>query len=454
MKNIYYYIGLTLLMAITAFGLGSCSSEDFTSPSESGIPKAVDYKDAIRVDIDQSTNYVTFSFKAKQVMPIWIIDGKTYSSMFSLRRYYRKAGNYSIDVKIANANGISDAAITKTFHIEKTIMNGFGGFVYDSDFNLWRKAVVNKPTFWYAPGWVQIADPAYVMDNASYVVSLPEATKETWQAQMLLRTNMSSSAANKYDFSVILTSTTDHPHVMVKLVDNTDDNIFYFAEPVKLSANEPLCYWKNDMKGLDIANLKLVIDFGGNTANTDVTIENVVFKDHADNDGTKVPDEVIVPDPNWAGVKSSDNIWYGMKFNNTFYYAPGWTLLPNPQLTVNDTEYSLDFPKATAGQWQNQVTFVTESLSTVSTEKYDFRVTLKSTNDIKGVTIKLAQENDDNVFLFLKRVDLVAGGDLVVKVISTDGVNISKGKLIFDFGGNPDNTNVSIKDIILQKHKD
>lgn len=454
MKNIYNYIGLSLLMAIIAFCMGSCSTEDFTAPNEAGIPQATDYENTIQIDVDQTNNYVTFSFKERKVMPVWIIDGKTYSSVFSMKKYYRKAGDYSIDVKIANANGISDAAITKTFHIDKTIMNGFGGFVYDSDFNLWKKATISKPTFWYAPGWAQIADPTYTTDNASYIVSLPEATTETWQAQMLIGTNMSSSTNNKYDFSVILTSTTDHPHVMVKLVSNTDDNVFYFAETVKLTANEPFCYWKSEMKGLDIANLKFVLDFGGNAANTDVTIENVVFKDHANDDGTKVPDEEIVLDPNWSDVESADNLWHGVKFSNTFYYAPDWSQLPNPTLTVNGTEYSLDFPSATSVQWQNQVTFVTENLSTVSTEKYDFRATLKSSNDVKGVTIKFAQDDDDNVFLFLKRVDLTAGDNVVFKVINTEGIDISKGKLIFDFGGNPDNTNVSIKDVILQKHKD
>lgn len=29
--------------------------------------------------------------------------------------------------------------ITKTFEIEKTIMNGFGGFVEDSEFNMFKE---------------------------------------------------------------------------------------------------------------------------------------------------------------------------------------------------------------------------------------------------------------------------------------------------------------------------
>lgn len=455
MKNIYRYIRATLLMATMIVCLASCSSEDFTSPNESGIPLAAEYEDAIQIDVDQETNYVTFSFKGKKgVMPVWIFDGKTYSSSFNMKRYYRKAGDYSVDIKIANANGTSDGIITRTFHINKTIMNGFGGFVYDSEFNMWKKATISAPTFWYAPGWGLIDDPEYTLADGTYTVSLPAATAETWQAQMVIRTDMASNAATHYDFSVILTSTKDHPHVMVKLVDSTDDDVYYFAQTVKLTANEPVCFWKSNMEGLDIANLNLVFDFGGNAAETDIIIESIVFKDHANDDGTVVPDEEIVPEPNWVDVESADNLWYGMSFTNIFYYAPGWSLLPDPTLNINGMEYSLNFPSATGEQWQNQVTFITENLATVSTENYDFRVILNASNDIKGITVKLAQEDDDTVYLFIKNIDLVAGEDVILKVINAEGIDISRGKLVFDFGGNPANTTVLIKDIILQKHKD
>ncbi|MDD4516253.1 hypothetical protein [Massilibacteroides sp.] len=454
MKKIDSYIRSILLMATIIFGMTACSPDDFTSPNEAGIPLASSYEEAIQVVVDQETNWVTFSFNGQGVMPVWIIDGKSYSSVFEMKKYYRKAGDYSIEVKIANANGMSDGAITKTFQITKTIMNGFGGFVYDSEFNLWKGATIDAPVFWYAPGWSQIADPAYKLDGATYSVSLPEATTDTWQGQMKLGTNISTNAAAHYDFSVILTATKDHPHVMVKLVDVTDDNIFYFAETTKLTANEPVCFWKSDMEGLDIANLMLVLDFGGNAEGTDVTIENIVLKDHANDDGTVIPDAPQVQDPNWSDVNSDDNLWKGVAFTNIFYYAPGWSQLPDPVLKIEGTQYSTNFPSATTDQWQNQVTFITDELATSASENYDFKVTLNASNEIKGVTVKFAQEDNDDVFLFLERIDLLAGEDVEVKVINAEGVDITKAKIVFDFGGNPENTDLVIKDIILQKHKD
>ena len=116
MKKIYIQICGMMLLFTLMISIAACSSESFTSPDEANIPIVSEYEDCILINVDQETNNVTFSFEGKTgVMPVWIIDGKSYSSTFSMTKYYRKAGDYSIEVKIANANGISDRAITKRF---------------------------------------------------------------------------------------------------------------------------------------------------------------------------------------------------------------------------------------------------------------------------------------------------------------------------------------------------
>lgn len=454
MKNIFRLSGGAIFVA--ALFLTACSPEDFKEPDQNGIPLAADYENAVSVEVDQETNYAYFTFDAqgKGVMPVWIIDGNSYSTSFTASKYYRKAGDYSVEVKIANANGISDGSIRKTFHVDKTKMNGFGGFVYDSDFNLWKTADVAAPSFYYAPGWSQIADPSYSTTDDGYVLTLPSATTEQWQAQMLVGTNISTTSDKNYDFSVILTSTTDHPSVTVKLTDSNDDGVFYFAETVALTANEPVCFWKSDMPGIDIPSLKFVLDFGGNADNTVVTVESIVIKDHANDDGTVVPDVPTIPEPVWSAVDSEDNLWYGVPFTISYYYAPGWNQTANPELKVDGTEYSISFPEATFEQWQNQVTLTTDGLAISSAENYDFRVTINASNDISQATVKLAQADDDGVYVVLERKDLVAGEDVDVKAINQAGVDITQAKLVFDFGSNPANTDVVIKDVILQKHKD
>jgi hypothetical protein len=444
------------MMAIAlTVGTTACSPDSFAEPNEAGIPSVSIYENDIDISVDQNTNYVTFTFNGSGVIPVWVIDGSTYSTNFSFQKYYRKAGDYTIDFKVMNANGMSDGTITRTFHIDKTIMNGFGGFDYDSDYNLWKKATIGTLTYWYAPGWSQIADPSVVAGNGSYVVSLPEATTDTWQAQMFIPTDISTSSANTYDFSIILTSTTDHPHVMIKLV-GSDDNVFYCAETVALTANEPYCFWKSDMPGLDIDALRLVLDFGGNEANTTVTVENIVLKDHANDDGTVVPETPQVAEPSWAGVDSADNLWSTANVSEFFYYyAPGWAQIADPATTVSADghEITLVMPDATWDQWQAQFHILNTGVALSASETYDFRVTIASTQAVGNTTIKLAQNDDDGIYLFSESVSLAEGDETVFKAIEVAGADISNAKLVFDFGGNPANTTVTIKNVILQVHK-
>lgn len=121
MKKIYSYIGGLLLVSVLAFM--ACSPEDFPSVSEGGIPIASSYEDAVEILVDQETNQVTFNLNSKGCMPVWIIDGKTYSTVNGLKKIYTKSGDYTVDVKIANTNGISDGTFTKTFHVDNTIID-------------------------------------------------------------------------------------------------------------------------------------------------------------------------------------------------------------------------------------------------------------------------------------------------------------------------------------------
>ncbi|NDV94561.1 hypothetical protein D0T84_06445 [Dysgonomonas sp. 521] len=161
-------------------------------------------------------------------------------------------------------------------------------------------------------------------------------------------------------------------------------------------------------------------------------------------------------DPQWCFELVSGpvavNLWADVSFTNSFYYAPGWNKLPDPELTTDGTKYTLKFPDATSDQWQNQVAFNTEGLATSADKNYNFSVTLNASNAIGGVTVKLCENVDgDTPVLLDSRVDLPAGEDVVFEQTDLPGVDISKGKLIFDFGGNPANTDVVIKNITLQE---
>ena len=65
---------------------------------------------------------------------------------------------------------------------------------------MWKSAVVAEPAFYYAPGWVQIANPEYTLNGSTYKVTLPIATTEKWQAQMPLVSDVATNSATTYDF--------------------------------------------------------------------------------------------------------------------------------------------------------------------------------------------------------------------------------------------------------------
>lgn len=463
MKKIIRYISGMMLAGALMISAAACSPDDFPSVNEAGIPVVADYEETIKVWVDQETNYAHFEFTgAKGVYPVWIIDGKSYSSSHHVEKYYRKAGDYTVEVKIANANGMGDGTITKTFHIDKTRLSGFGGFVYDGEFNMWKGATVEEPTFYYAPGWAQIADPVYSLNAGAYSVNLPQSTTDQWQAQMMLNTDIALEAGKSYDGSIILTSSKEHSSITWKVCEVGDDNNILYDSKNKIAvkAGEPLCVWFSDMpceKG--ISKVKVVFDFGGNAEKTEIIIEDFVIKDHADDDGTVVPKVDTTPEPAWVAVDSKDNLWNATAADLTFdyHYAPGWVQIAAPSLTTEGRAFSLVFTEATAERWQNQFKILTTLTSDTETV-YDFRLVLKSSEDIAGVTVKLVQsgggENDKNYF-FEERIDLVADVETAFWKSSVKAINAMDAiTLVLDFGGNPANTNVTIKDIILQKHKD
>lgn len=456
MKNIFKYMAGVL---VAGFAMTACSPEEF-SGTDGNIPQASDYAESFKITVNPETNYASFEFVSTPgITPVWIMDGPTYSSAYSFSKYYRKKGTYTVECKVKNANGISDGSIMKTFVVEKTKMNGFGGFAEDSDYNLFKGVTFTEPTFYYAPGWAQIDNPVWSYTKGAYNVTLPAATNERWQAQMMMNTGVTISAGKFYDFSIIMTSNVAHRGVKVKICQADTDTPILMDKDFSLEAGEPVCLWGANLEGVDMSNVKVVFDFGGNAANTEISIESFVLKDHANDDGTVIPD---APEPTWVAVDSENNIWNSATFTNSFYYADeNWGARPNPEMTIDGRTYTLSFPLATALQWQNQVIFATDLTADAGTA-YDFCVTLLANNAIKGVTLKLVQtdetdENGDPIkhdgnFFFAEQVDLEANVEKKFWVANKKAAEAMHAiSLVTDFGGNPADTKVTIKNIILQK---
>ncbi len=634
MKSIFKYMIWALA---AAFAFAACAPEEFVG-ADGNIPVLSEYESAIDIQVDQETNTVTFNLNAAGVMPVWYFDtekANAYSTVNGFKKIYTIAGDYTVDVKILNRNGMSDGVVKKTFHIDNSIVdytkyttmiagtdskewrinnevqghlgcgepgtdglnwwsappddkkdwgvyddiltfgadgsysynpgeggtvyvnkdvtlwkehntndgndfmapvdaqtstyeftsigtdlyvkfpantlfpyipyddiyanplykvlsitpkamelvvdNGaiswhytltsekgavvFNGFKYDSEFNLWKKATVGEPVFWFGDeSWQTMPNPECAINNGAYSFTMVEPSTSQWMRQFSILSDVQTSAANNYDFSVVVTTSTDHPNVTFKLVQDGDDGLFYFEEKVALKAFEDYVYWKSDMPGLDMTAVKLVLDFGGNAANTEVTVKNVVLKNHADDDGTVLPDSGNdggddPAQPDWVAVDSQDNIWNTIeKKDPTYYYAPGWAQIANPEMTTDGKSWTLKFPEATTDRWQNQFAIPTSMTATMD-DALDFKVTIYSSASFTAF-VKLTQADEpdtkhDNNFFFANDVVLTEYEETTfwlsnVKLPLNDAHQVD---LVFDFGGNPAGAEVTIKDIVIQKHK-
>ena len=403
----------------------------------------------------------------------WEVDGEDLYLILPANTYWPYYANVDF---IANPRFKVESISTKSADLvidngeiawHFTITSGaaevkFNGFNYNHEANLWKPVDAegaHSYSFFYAPGWTQIADPEVSCAGGKYTFSLPSATSEQWQAQCFIipTTDLPLSAATNYDFSCILNSSTDIKKVTLKLTDTANDGNFLFTENVNLTAFEDYVFYLSDLPGIDAAAVKMVFDFGGNPDNTEVSVSNIVLKDHAIDDGTVLPSvpEEPVAGPEEYKYDSEANLWKAADaaHSYSFFYAPSWSQLPDPEVENNGNEYLLKLPSATFAQWQAQFHIIPDNpVALESSKSYDFSVVLNSTTDIRAVTLKLTDVSSDDNFLFTENVNLTAFEDYIFDLSDLPGIDAAAVKMVFDFGGNPDNTEVTIKRIVLKDH--
>lgn len=125
-----------LVIAALAVSAAACTPS-YPELSSSALPQASELD--VTITVDQETNYVTFLMNNKGVVPVWIfgdqkIDGKAskrYSytdNGVSLR--FRDSGEYTVEIKAYNSNGLSQSSLVKTFTLENTYRDPFDASPY------------------------------------------------------------------------------------------------------------------------------------------------------------------------------------------------------------------------------------------------------------------------------------------------------------------------------------
>lgn len=144
------------------------------------------------------------------------------------------------------------------------------------------KAELIEPTLtveapYYAPNWAVSSNYTETYDNGVLTIDMQDATFGEWQAQFGLLTDIITVPDAFYGVGFDIVSTTDTPRAYFKLFPNSEDSNVVCDNNGTLTANESVRIFKSGA-GFNTENaLKLLFDFGGNGANTKVTVSNLKF---------------------------------------------------------------------------------------------------------------------------------------------------------------------------------
>ena len=125
--KILKYMALALAAVVTM----GCV-QDIMEVDPNKVPSASDLQ--VKIDVDQSTNYVTFSIENQGMVPMWLfgdekIDGKANKKYAytgnGLQLRLRDAGTHSVEVKAYNAHGVSVGSKVVEFTLENTYRDPF-----------------------------------------------------------------------------------------------------------------------------------------------------------------------------------------------------------------------------------------------------------------------------------------------------------------------------------------
>lgn len=321
--------------------------------------------------------------------------------------------------------------------------------------NLWRSATVNYG-FWYADGnWSQIANPEYeVLEHNGLRVTIPDGIGGSeWMGQTQWHTSIPASADKKYDFCFTVESD-EEVTLTVKLAweGNDNDHFFFYDNNFKVPAGVKTVYKQpNIAPDTDYDAIVLFIDCGRCPVGDVLTFTDFCFQEHQEPIGGG--DTGATFDYN-----SDKNLWKAADANHTYsqYYAPGWAQIANPEITNNGSEYSFYCPEATSDQWQNQFFIIPAADIVLNPDKtYDFQCKVTLSQDVPQVTFKLTGVADDANFVFTERRDITAYDEFVFELtdVNQEFKTAEAVKMVFDFGGNPADLEVVIKDIILYEHE-
>jgi len=469
--KIFRYMALALAAVVTM----GCAKE-YMEVDPDKVPTASELQ--VKIDVDQATNYVTFSIENEGMVPMWLfgeeqIDGKPNKKYAytgnGLELRIRDAGTHSVEVKAFNAHGVSVGSKVVDFTLENTYRDPFDPSKYvtffaGSDQKVWEWNSTVKGhmgcgepgtegTNWWSAGPDEKKDCGLYDDrliftkDMKYTYNPGEGGTVYVNKDSGYGAELNPNDGNDYQVPIEGFTTSysfenawnDAGIEEVYLVLPANTNLSYIPNPDALA--DPRY---RILEGTNTKKIALSHDNGSISWKYEFIVEGSAKPADPKPD----PGEVVF-DPN-----SDRNLWKSAVMDVSFWFANNdWGQIDNPAYTVDGNKHTIVIPEGIGTQrWQGQMVFNNTGIVTSADKTYDFQLVLNSTADHSGVTIKLTQQDDDNVFFFEDAHAVTAYEEFKYQVKGVKGVDLTNAKLVLDFGGATPGSTVEIKDIVLQEH--
>ena len=456
MKSTLKYMLSALLVAGS---LVACSPEKFEGVNEVGVPQVSAFTNSVKINVDQSINQVSLTLDAPEVYPIWTItlpNGKEEKSTVNgYTKIYTNSGDYTVTVSVGNRNGISDASYTTTFHIDNSIVD-FGKYTTMLSKAPWH--IANKEKGHLACGEPGTDGTNWWSGDADCKLNEGVYDNElTFTTDFKYTFNPGDHGTIYVNKDVTIWPDFRNPdedfNVPVEL-QNTEYGLEVDGDDLYLTfkkgtyfpyiANDDI--WntpKYKVVNLTTKKMTLLIDNGAISWQYILTTENTVEKAFTGFD-----------------YNSPDNLWKqaNAAFMSLYYaHGGGWEGLPDYEHSEANDVYTVKLPTATDMQWQAQYALSTELNSGNITPGtlYDFSCKVVSTTDLPSFTAKLTSPNDDPSLVNNQ------GGPAKINAYEDTYIYFTElvapefdgnYKFVFDFGGCPENTEVTISNIVIIEH--
>lgn len=458
-----------------AFAMVSCSPDEFSGANEAGIPVVSDVE--YEVTVDQATNFVTFKINTPGVYPLWTVDGESKPKTDNpLKKFYAIEGDYHYSLQVANRNGVSDGKIEGTFHVNETRFD-FGPTIKKlagDGTKEWRiyasKAghlgcgpLGTDGTEWWSAGPNDKAATGLYDDRITFSTDY-KYTYNPGEDGMLYFNN----GVSQYQEKIGIEGDGDFntPVDPLEATYSLDYDVTNDIVMIKMPAGVLFPYMAGNsqyetdyiLRILRITNKTLELAL-------DLPVENISWHYLLVNGDDEAASEDFDPDKvNWCAVDAPENLGAGFntKGDMTFWWAnAGWGQIGDPGFSYADGVYTITVTDNGGGEWQAQSTIAGVPLNIEEGEYYDISCKITASQDIDRVTVKVNKDpdvdGDPNTLFYNGKIELRKGENTIrfAKVMAKNGndpIGFDQAKFILDLGGAPVGADVSLSDIIIQKH--